>query len=418
MPLFDDQPDLLHVIGAIETVRHHNAEDGWTVARVRVTEGSGEGECCTCVGCLADAREGMEVKLWGQWVVHPVYGDQFKFVRYELATPMTATSITRFLSGGAVKGVGAKLAETLVAHFGDETLHILDEAPERLCEVPGIGKKKAAQILEGWGRCKAQDTQGVLMRLQGMSISSALAIRIFRKYGEGSVAVVEHNPYQLAMEVEGIGFKTADRIARAVGTPRSSPFRMQAGLVYTLEASASQGHCFLPRARLLEYAAQLLECDEPEVLEEAYAALLRPRWVVEEEVSDADGETGPGRLSSQVMAGGARSGPASPPAASRGGRGADHRRAAGVDGGRAAHRRRPVLSPQQAEAIRLALTEKVMVLTGGPGVGKTTVTRAIVDIFEDSRCKVLLASPTGRAAKRLAEVTGPGREDHSPAAGD
>ena len=199
----DELSDLLHLTGAIESVRHHNAEDGWTVARLRVTEGSGEGECCTCVGCLAEAREGMEVKLWGQWVVHPTYGDQFKFSRYALATPMTAPAIARFLSGGAVSGVGPKLAELLVGHFGDETLHVLDDAPERLREVPGIGKKKAATILEGWRKAKASDTQGVLMRLQGMSLSAALAIRIFRHYGEGAVAAVEHNPYQLAMEVEG-----------------------------------------------------------------------------------------------------------------------------------------------------------------------------------------------------------------------
>ena len=401
----DEQPDLFQLIGTIESVRHHNPEDGWTVARVVVTEGSGEGECCTCVGCLQDAREGMQVTLWGQWVVHPTYGDQFKFSRYALPRPMTGESIMRFLSGGAVKGVGPKLAELLVGRFGDDTLLVLDETPERLRELPGIGEKKAARILEGWRVCKERDTQGVLMRLQGMSISSALAIRIFRKYGEGSVAVVERNPYQLAMEVDGIGFKTADRIARGLGLPRNSPFRLQAGLDHALAEAAGQGHCFLPKTRLLEYAAQLLECDDEEALEDAHASLVRQKWAVEEEVSLGEGDPVAAtyrpslwRAERQVGFHLRRVQRAE----------AQVQVATALREWLEGERRlgETVLSPQQAEAIRLALTEKVTVLTGGPGVGKTTVTRAIVDIFEQSKCKVLLASPTGRAAKRLSEVTG------------
>jgi len=411
MDLFKEQSELHQLIGAIEAVRHHNPNDGWTVARVRVTEGSGAGETVTCVGCLAEAREGMDVKLWGQWAVHPTYGDQFRFTRYELQRPMTAEAILRFLSGGVIKGVGPKMAETLVGRFGDDTLRILDEEPDRIREIPGIGPKKAATILTGWRQCREQDAQGVLMHLQGMGVSSALAIRIFNTYGEQSVGVVEQNPYQLAMEVEGIGFKLADRIARAVGTPRSSPFRLQAGLTYALQEAAHQGHCFLPRNHLLEYAAKLLECGDEEAMEDACDALLRHRWAVAEEMQSEPTEDGPGEPTQAIYLPRlwhAERGVAFHLNRLRAAEAAlkttDQSLSAWWQGDRMVGE--AALSEQQAEAVRLALTEKVVVLTGGPGVGKTTVTRAIVEVFERSDCRVLLASPTGRAAKRLSEVTG------------
>ena len=407
MGLFDEQAELHQIVGVVESVRHHNPQDGWTVARVRVTEGSGEGELVSCVGCLAEAREGMDVRLWGQWAVHPMYGDQFRFSRYELQKPMTAEAILRFLSGGVIKGVGPKLAETMVAAFGDDTLRILEEEPERLRELPGVGAKRSAAILEGWKQCRQSDAQGVLMRLQGMSISSAMAIRILNRYGEQSVAVVEQNPYQLAMEVDGIGFKIADRIARAVGTPRSSPFRLQAGIAFALQEASVQGHCYLPKHRLLEYAAQLLECDDVEAMAEALEALVHHRWAIVEEVA-SEAEEPPPHAVYLPRIWRAEQGVAEHVRRLRGGGAARETTAQSLADWLDGDRRigETVLSDQQAEAVRLALTEKVLVLTGGPGVGKTTVTRAIVDVFEQSHCRVLLASPTGRAAKRLAEVTG------------
>ena len=397
---------LRELIGVIESVRHYNPEDGWTVARVRVSEGSGANELASVVGNLAEAREGMEVRLWGEWVTHPQWGDQFRFVRYEVRRPMTADQIKRFLYSGAIKGVGPATAELVVAKFGEETLHALGDA-ERLREVPGIGPRRAQTIADEWRRQLLDDKQGTLMRLQGMGITAAQAIRIFKHYGHGSVTVVEENPYQLALEVEGIGFRTADHIARAIGMPRTTPFRLQAGLGYALQEASQQGHCFLPKQRLLEYAAQLLECDDSEMLGDACESLIAGKWAVADQ-AETLGEEGPAEVvylprlwhAEHETGSHLRRLLAAPAAAYA------TERVLGewLEGDRRVGE--TALSGEQAEAVRLTLTNKVVVLTGGPGVGKTTVTRAIVDVFEGSGCRVLLASPTGRAAKRLSEVTG------------
>jgi len=399
--------------GVIEAVRHHNADDGWTVARLRVAEGeSGAGSVVSVVGNISSAREGMEVKLWGQWVTHPVYGDQFRFQRYEVAQPLTADAIKRFLSGGSIKGIGPATAELLVARFGDDTLAALAD-PEQLRQVPGIGRKKAQSIADEWKRQQESDSQGILMRLQGMGISAAHAIRIHKHYGGDAATVVEHNPYQLALEVEGIGFRTADRIAQTIGVPLSSPFRLQAGLAHALQEMASQGHCFMPKDRLFEYSAKLLECDDADGLEDAYQTLVEREWVVVEEAPElrllggpAEGEPRHAvylprlhRAEHEVARHLRRLRESSAQA-----KATEQSLSTWLEGDRRVGETE--LSEQQAQAVRLALTEKVLVLTGGPGVGKTTVTRAIVDVFENSGCSVTLASPTGRAAKKLSEVTG------------
>jgi exodeoxyribonuclease V alpha subunit len=398
--------------GTIEAVRHHSPEDGWTVARLRVAEGmSGAGETVTIVGNVANAREGMEVALWGEWVTHPQYGEQFRFQRYEIARPLTSDAIKRFLAGGAVKGIGPATAELLVAQFGDDTLTALGD-PQRLQQVPGIGRKKAEGIVEEWKRQQDSDSQGILMRLQGMGISAAHAIRIHKHYGGQAAEVVEQNPYQLAMEVEGIGFKTADRIAQAIGVPRSSPFRLQAGIAHALQEMAVQGHCYLPQDRLLEYSGRLLESDDSEALDDAYRALVEREWVIVDDAPELRLLGGPSdeprkavylprlhRAEHEVARHLRRLRLAAPQAKAT-------RDSLEQWMGGEKKVGETELSQQQAEAVGLALTEKVVILTGGPGVGKTTVTRAMVDVFNNSGCEVALASPTGRAAKKLSEVTG------------
>jgi len=400
--------------GVVEEVRHHSEDDGWTVARVRVGEGfSGAGEVVSVVGNLAEPRAGMEVRLWGEWVTHPQYGEQFKFTRYEVQLPMTPEQIKRFLASGAIKGIGKKRAEAIVARFGGETLRVFEEEPERLAEIRGISKKKAREFGEEWKRQREGDKNEVLVRLQGMGITAAQAIRIHRHYGDESVPVVEDNPYQLAMEVEGIGFRIADRIARSIGIPIGSPYRLQAGLTYVLQEAAQQGNCFLPRERLLEQAARALDCEDEESLVSAYDGLVARGWAkVEEgvEIRFVPGQPSEGTATAVYLP---RLWRAEQEVARHLGR-----IKAGEPGTKVSAEsleewlggERQVgetsLSEQQAEAVRMVLTEKVVVLTGGPGVGKTTVTRAIVEVFEGSECEVLLASPTGRAARRLSEVTG------------
>ena len=407
---FDEARELL---GTIEAVRHHNPDDGWTVARLRVAEGeSGGGEVVSVVGNLAEARPGMDVKLWGEWVRHPQYGDQFRFDRYQLDRPLTPEALRRYLSAGAIKGIGPALAEAIVARFGDDTLQVLEQDSDRLCEIRGIGPKTARVIAEDWAKQREGEGQDALMRLQGMGISAAQAIRIHRHYGDGAVTVIEENPYQLALDVEGMGFKSADRIAQTLGMSVASPYRLQAGLAYALQEAAGEGHCFMPKDRLLSYAAALLGAEDTEALEAAYDALVADERVVVEEAPELRARGGAeGRSSEAVYL--PRLWRAEQEVARhlkriRGG--APSAKAAGeslqkwLDGDRRVGR--TTLSEQQAESVRLAITEKVLVLTGGPGVGKTTVTRAIVDVFEEAGCEVLLASPTGRAAKKLSEVTG------------
>jgi len=406
--------ELRELGGTIEHVRHHNEEDGWTVARLRVSDGyGGEGDLIAIVGCIAEARQGMDVKLWGDWQTHPQWGEQFRFVRYEVERPMTPESIGRFLAGGGIKGIGEKRAAQIVARFGEDTLHVLESEPERLAEIKGITKKRAREVGVAWRELREDDKQGVLIRLQGMGISSAQAIRIYGHYAGEAVGVVERNPYQLAMEVDGIGFKTADRIARVCGVPTSSPFRLEAGISHALQEAAHQGHCFLPKEKLLEQSARLLECGDQEALLEAQERLSASGWVqVEEgvELRLVPGQPSEGRADAVYL----------PRLWKAENDVARHLRR--LQAAQAAARTaqdavsewmqtdrmvgETALSRQQAEAVKLALTEKVMVLTGGPGVGKTTVTRAIVDLFEECGCEVKLASPTGRASKRLAEVTG------------
>ncbi len=406
MTSYTEEESLRELVGIVEAVRHHNPDDGWTVARVRVSEGSGAGTVVAVVGNLAEAREGMEVKLWGEWVTHPQWGEQFRFRRYELRQPMTAEQIRRFLSSGAVRGIGPATAELLVSRFGDDTLDAMAD-PEQLRQVPGIGPRRAQAIAERWRRQRLDDKQRTLMRLQGMGITAAQAIRIEKQYGGDALAVVQDNPYQLALEVEGIGFKIADRIARAVGMSRNSPARLQAGLGHALQQAAQQGHCFLPKPRLLQDAAQLLECDDPEMLADACDAAVAHGWMVVERMERGEGagaeeavylprlwraEHETARHIRRLL-----KAPAGAQATDRVLREwlAGDRRVGDMS-----------LSRQQGEAVRTALTNKVSVITGGPGVGKTTVTRALVEVFEESGCRVLLASPTGRAARRLSELTG------------
>ncbi len=406
--------ELRELAGTIEQVRHHNEDDGWTVARLRVREGQGgAGDVVTVVGCLAEARQGMDVRVWGDWATHPQYGEQFRFSRYDVDRPITPEAIQRFLAGGAIKGIGEKRAAQIVERFGEDTLRILDEEPERLAEIKRIGEKQALEIGERWRQHRTDDKQGVLVRLQGMGVSSAQAIRIYGHYGNEAVSVVVRNPYRLAMEVEGIGFKSADRIARASGLPLTSPFRLQTGMTHVLQEAAYQGHCFLPREQLLEQSARLLECDDADLLADAYDTLRSDGLIsVEEGVElrlvpgrPPEGTTEAAYLprlwrAEREVARHLRRLQEAEPETEVAGESLDEWLRGDRMVGTAA------LSRQQAEAVKLALTEKVLVLTGGPGVGKTTVTRAIVDLFETSGCEVALASPTGRAAKRLSEVTG------------
>src|SRR5579864_8610619 len=239
--------------GVLERVTFANPETGYTIARIAPERGGAE--LVTAVGPLLGAQVGEFLRLRGRWSAHPKYGRQFEVASYATVLPATAAGIQKYLGSGLIKGIGPVMAERMVAHFGTDIMHVIDDEPGRLIEVDGLGPKRTAMIAAAWAEQKA--IKEVMIFLQGVGVSTSLAVRIYKKYGDASVSVVQQEPYRLAQDVWGIGFKTADTIAAAVGIAADSPERIKAGLAYTL-SEAADGHCYLPEATLITSAAKIL----------------------------------------------------------------------------------------------------------------------------------------------------------------
>jgi exodeoxyribonuclease V alpha subunit len=399
------------VEGVLERITYANEENGYTVARVDT--GRGGGDLLTVVGALLGAQAGESLRLEGHWGSHPQYGKQFTVENYTTVLPATIQGIRRYLGSGLVKGIGPVFADRITQHFGVDTLTIIEEEPKRLIEVPGLGPKRTKKIADAWEEQKA--IKEVMLFLQTVEVSTSIAVRIYKKYGDASISVVKNQPYRLASDVWGIGFLTADKIAQSVGIPHDSPERVKAGLQYALSQSADQGHCYLPEERLITDAVKLLQVDTGLVIE-CLAELALPDeesgepGVVREKVPGPDGGSesvtaiylvpfhrAELSLSAQLL---------------RLLRTDQDRMPAFRDVawdkalGWLRSRTGTELAPEQEAAVRLALTEKVAVLTGGPGCGKSFTVRSIVELARARKAKVVLAAPTGRAAKRLAELTG------------
>jgi exodeoxyribonuclease V alpha subunit len=384
----------------LERITFANPDTGYTVARVDPGRG---GELVTVVGSLLGAQPGEALRLRGRWGSHPQYGRQFQVEDYTTVLPATVQGIRRYLGSGLIKGIGPKLAEKIVDHFGVAALEVIETAPERLVEVPKLGPKRSELITKAWEEQKA--IKEVMVFLQGIGVSTSLAVRIYKQYDGSSIDVVRGEPYRLASEVWGIGFKTADTIARAVGIPHDSPQRVKAGLQFTLSEATGNGHCFLPEQELIAQAIKILQVDAGLVIE-CLAELADEEGVVAEDIPGGDGEKAiylvPFHRAEIALSNQLRTLLHT---------GADRMPAfAGVDWDRAlAWLRRGTgaeLAPEQEAAVKLALTEKVAVLTGGPGCGKSFTVRSIVTLAAAKNAKIVLAAPTGRAAKRLAELTG------------
>src|SRR3984893_5078815 len=247
--------------GVLERVTFANPETGYTIARIAPVKGEGEvgggAELITAVGPLLGAQVGEFLRLRGRWSSHPRYGRQFEVPSYATVLPATAAGIQKYLGSGLIKGIGPVMAERMVGHFGVDIMHVIDHEPGRLIEVDGLGPKRTAMIAAAWAEQKA--IKEVMIFLQGVGVSTSLAVRIYKKYGDASVAVVRAEPYRLAADVWGIGFKTADTIAASVGIARDSPERIKAGLAYTLSEAADDGHCYLPAPNLIADAAKILD---------------------------------------------------------------------------------------------------------------------------------------------------------------
>ncbi|MFF8601532.1 ATP-dependent RecD-like DNA helicase [Streptomyces sp. NPDC015232] len=390
--------------GVLERITYANEETGYTVARVDT--GRGSGDLLTVVGSLLGAQPGESLRMEGRWGSHPQYGRQFTVENCTTVLPATVQGIRRYLGSGLVKGIGPRIAERIVDHFGTDTLDVIESDPGRLIEVPGLGPKRTKLIGAAWEEQKA--IKEVMVFLQGVGVSTSIAVRIYKKYGDASIGVVRNQPYRLAADVWGIGFLTADRIAQAVGIPHDSPDRVRAGLRYALSQSTDQGHCFLPEERLISDAVKLLQVDTGLVIECLGELAEDPEGVVREKVPGPEGlpVTGvflvPFHRAELSLAGQLRRLLTADEDRLPAFRDVAWDRALGW----LAERTGASLAPEQEEAVRLALTRKVAVLTGGPGCGKSFTVRSIVELARAKRAKVVLAAPTGRAAKRLAELTG------------
>jgi len=386
----------------LERITYANEETGYTVARV-ATRGGGS-DLLTVVGALLGAQPGESLRMQGVWKSHPQYGRQFEVRGYTTVLPATIQGIRRYLGSGLIKGIGPKMAERIVDRFDADTLRVIEEEPGRLIEVPGLGPKRTAMIGRAWEEQKA--IKEVMLFLQGVGVSTSLAVRIYKTYKDASISVVKNEPYKLAGDVWGIGFKTADTIAQAMGIPHDSPERVKAGLQFALSEASDDGHCYLPEADLIAKATEILGVEG--VLAKGCLEQLSADEGVVMEYLPGDDETVtavylvPFHRAEVSLANGLLRLLSAPAERLPAFQTVEWEKAVAwlhtATGS--------TLAPAQAEAVRLALTEKVAVLTGGPGCGKSFTVRSIVALAKAKRAKVILAAPTGRAAKRLSELAG------------
>jgi len=395
------QPEvpLQELEATLERLTYQNEENGYTVAKVIP---KGKNYEVTVIGALTGAQVGESLRLRGVWTSHAKYGRQFEVRSYEVQLPATVEGLRKYLGSGLIKGVGPVNAGRIVDYFGLRTLDVIESDVNLLREVPGIGEKRVARIAAAWEEQK--HIKEIMIFLQSHGVSTGLAVKIYKQYGDEAIAIVQRDPYRLAKDIYGVGFKTADKIARQLGMAADAPERLQAGLRYALGQFSDDGHCFATRAQLLEAAAALLE-----VPREACTAQLDILIRMEEVIA----EPGDAPETEAIYL----------PPFFYAERGVANRiralQTASLD--RLAHFRALdwdaaytwldqqsgfKLATQQREAVRMALTQKVSILTGGPGTGKTTIVGSILRLLGAHGGSVLLAAPTGRAAKRLSELTG------------
>ncbi len=401
--------------GTVERVTYYSEESGYSVIRLNVKGWTG---LATVVGNLPQVTPGESLRLEGVWTTHPQYGRQFKAERCEQILPATVEGIKKYLGSGMVKGVGPVTAARIVQRFGADTFRVLDEEPRRLREALGVGPKRAVAIAKSWQEQK--QIRQVMLFLQGHGVTTSLAVKIYKAYGNDAIHVVQENPYRMARDIWGVGFKTADKIARDLGLPLDAPARVQAGVAHTLGQLADEGHVYAPEEELIPAATHLLDVS-PDLVKAAIEDLDAEEIVRCETLTYPTVESSRGESSSADQVREEQAIYLAP--FYYGEIGATHRlrdlvenpttrlhpfRSADWDTllNRLAQNSAIELSPEQRKAVQTALTHKVTVLTGGPGTGKTVSVRTIIGALEAIKCRYALCAPTGRAAKRLSEATG------------
>jgi exodeoxyribonuclease V alpha subunit len=379
--------------GTIERITFYNEENGYTVARF-LPEGTSS--VVTVVGNLMGASVGESLLLEGVWFDHPQHGRQFEVKRFSLQLPATIEGLKKYLGSGLIKGIGPVTAERIVKHFKLETLDVIENDVGRLSQVDGVGAKRIEIIRRGWAEQK--QIKEVMLFLQSHGVSTSLAVKIYKQYGDGALHVVQNEPYRLARDIYGIGFLTADKIARAIGIKEDAPARIEAGVRYVLGKFSDEGHVFARRDDLIRDSVDALGAPA-QLVEEAMARLTKAEelYVEDEAVYLAPfyyAEIGVANRLKQIHA--------SPQSRLAEFRATDWNAAFEW----IAAKNKIALTEKQRQAVQTALTSKVSILTGGPGTGKTTSVRALIQLLKAKRRTFKLAAPTGRAAKRLSEATG------------
>jgi exodeoxyribonuclease V alpha subunit len=387
--------------GQIERVSYTNEENGFTIAKVRI---QGRRELATVVGNMVAPAPGEILEMKGEWTNHPRYGEQFRIARYTSKVPATVAGIERYLGSGLIKGIGPVMAKRVVSRFGERTLEVIEQDIHRLAEVDGIGQKRIGMIAKAWD--EQREIRNVMLFLQSHGVSSGYATKIFKQYGDRSIQVVRDNPYRLATEIFGIGFVTADRIAGKLGFLKDAPLRAEAGTLYVLQQLADEGHVFYPYEPLIARCCEMLEA-EREGIVQAIGMLCEKQRIVIEDLNESVTALKENHkavylakyhLCETSVANRLRSLLISPKSI----RAIDTENAVKWVQSRLTIR----LAREQVAAVRCAAENKIMVITGGPGTGKTTIIQALLKIFSRLGVKILLTAPTGRAAKKMSETTG------------
>ncbi|MBQ9642837.1 MAG: ATP-dependent RecD-like DNA helicase [Lachnospiraceae bacterium] len=393
-----------HLRCVVERITYQNAENGYAVIKCRA---KGYQDLVTVIGAMPDVHVGSVLNLGGTWKVNAKYGRQFVVETWEETLPATAYGIEKYLGSGLVKGIGPAFAGRIVRQFGEQTLEIIETSPERLLEIEGIGRVRVERIRKSWEEQK--EIRNIMLFLQSHDVSTAHAARIFKTYGNESLKIVQENPYRLADDIWGIGFKTADTIAEKLGFDKEKYVRLRSGLLYTLNKLSEEGHCYATRALLMKTGAELLAVEE-DVLSMTLDEMIRTGQVITEKIpqtdqaEQAEENTVPEKAIYLPPFYFSEVGTAKRLAAIYSNQEGIQVPLIGLSE-RISSRTGIIYDEVQLQAIDTAVRSKILLLTGGPGTGKTTTTLGIITAFKAAGARILLAAPTGRAAKRLSEAT-------------